>query len=234
MFCENCKNPNDGKYASGRFCSSGCSRGFSTKDKRDLINKKISLSLKKSEFLLKICEFCKLEFECNRNSRRKTCSKKCSNDIQKGRSKKGNYSKNGGFREGGGRSKVFQYTNHLGRSMKLNLEEIEVSKILDSLKLDWDRNWKFFRYLDEDVKERKFYPDFYIKDLNLFVEYKGWITDKMRNKMRNSLLLNNFNLLIVVGKDPRVSKDGLCIDKLEDYLNVIQTRRRSDLQNLDG
>ena len=118
--------------------------------------------------------------------------------------------------------------------MKLNLEEIEVSKILDSLKLDWDRNWKFFRYLDEDVKERKFYPDFYIKDLNLFVEYKGWITDKMRNKMRNSLLLNNFNLLIVVGKDPRVSKDGLCIDKLEDYLNVIQTGCRSDLQNLDG
>lgn len=40
MICENCKNDHDGSYGSGRFCSSKCARGFSTKN-----NKFIALPL---------------------------------------------------------------------------------------------------------------------------------------------------------------------------------------------
>lgn len=43
--CENCDNTHDGTFASGRFCSSKCSRSFSTKHKRSEINEKISLAL---------------------------------------------------------------------------------------------------------------------------------------------------------------------------------------------
>lgn len=32
MICENCKINHDGSYGSGRFCSSKCARGFSTKN----------------------------------------------------------------------------------------------------------------------------------------------------------------------------------------------------------
>lgn len=32
--CENCKSEHDGTYGSGRFCSTKCARGFSTKAKR--------------------------------------------------------------------------------------------------------------------------------------------------------------------------------------------------------
>lgn len=44
--CENCISAHDGSYGSGRFCSSKCARGFSTKKKRADINKKVSASLK--------------------------------------------------------------------------------------------------------------------------------------------------------------------------------------------
>lgn len=40
--CENCKNEHDGSYGSGRFCTSKCARGFSTKAKRKEINEKVS------------------------------------------------------------------------------------------------------------------------------------------------------------------------------------------------
>ena len=43
--CENCGCSHDGSYGSGRFCSSKCARGFSTKSKRTEINKKVSTAL---------------------------------------------------------------------------------------------------------------------------------------------------------------------------------------------
>ena len=45
MKCENCGIEHNGEYGSGRFCSSVCARGFSTKAKRYEINKKVSISL---------------------------------------------------------------------------------------------------------------------------------------------------------------------------------------------
>ena len=43
--CENCGIEHNGNYGSGRFCSTKCSRGFSTKAKRKEINAKVSSSL---------------------------------------------------------------------------------------------------------------------------------------------------------------------------------------------
>ena len=43
MLCEYCNKHHDGSFASGRFCSRICSRGFSTKAKRKEINEKVSL-----------------------------------------------------------------------------------------------------------------------------------------------------------------------------------------------
>lgn len=46
MICENCGENHSGKYGSGRFCSIKCAKGFSTKAKRQEINKKVSKKLK--------------------------------------------------------------------------------------------------------------------------------------------------------------------------------------------
>lgn len=45
MICENCNKEHDGSYASGRFCSSKCARGYSTKLCRDRINLQVSEKL---------------------------------------------------------------------------------------------------------------------------------------------------------------------------------------------
>lgn len=48
MNCENnkCNKEHDGTYGSGRFCCSYCARSFSSLEKREEINKKVSLKLK--------------------------------------------------------------------------------------------------------------------------------------------------------------------------------------------
>lgn len=43
--CENCNKEHEGTYGSGRFCSKLCARSFSTKAKRNEINKKVSKKL---------------------------------------------------------------------------------------------------------------------------------------------------------------------------------------------
>jgi len=83
--CENCGKEHNGSYASGRFCSSKCARGFSTKAKRKEINHTISKKLKgrsnETPHLtknkeIKICLECKKEY----TTRIKTqlyCSQEC-------------------------------------------------------------------------------------------------------------------------------------------------------------
>lgn len=78
MICENCNKQHDGSYGSGRFCSSKCARGFSTKAKRKEINKKVSEKLTK-EKLIKVCPECGKEFNPYANrSGIKFCSNPCS------------------------------------------------------------------------------------------------------------------------------------------------------------
>lgn len=51
MLCEKCGIEHDGSYGSGRFCSQKCARSFSTSKNRDVINTKISVSLRNSDKL---------------------------------------------------------------------------------------------------------------------------------------------------------------------------------------
>ena len=46
MICEHCGKEQDGQYGSGRFCDSKCARAFSTANKRDEINAKVSKKLR--------------------------------------------------------------------------------------------------------------------------------------------------------------------------------------------
>lgn len=45
--CENCGKEHTGEYASGRFCTRKCARGFSSKNNREEISKKVSDTLKR-------------------------------------------------------------------------------------------------------------------------------------------------------------------------------------------
>ena len=82
--CENCSSLNDGSYGSGRFCSSKCARGFSTKNKRTEINEKVKSTMIGSGHpkVEKICKSCKKEFIVSYKYRNNIfCSNKCSRFI---------------------------------------------------------------------------------------------------------------------------------------------------------
>jgi len=215
--CENCDKEHDSSYGSGRFCSSKCARGFSTKAKRKEINEKVSKKLKKDiEYFTKICPICKNEF--TKDSQ--TCSRICANTLLSiknlGKIHKPikDSSKMGGLRQGGGKAKQLPYINWLGYKMSLNKEEIEVAKVLDEKKLNWRRNTKGFTYVTEDGKQRKFYPDFVV-DENKYIEYKGWVTSEMKWKMKDAVEKNNLNLTIIYSEDKRYRKLGLTLKEFE-------------------
>ena len=76
MKCENCENVHKCDYGSGRFCSSKCARGFSTKNKREEINDKVSKKItntKKSNIVkLKMSESMKKYWSEKKISNNKT------------------------------------------------------------------------------------------------------------------------------------------------------------------
>jgi len=219
MICETCQNSHTGEYGSSRFCSVKCSRSFSTKAKRSEISEKVSKSLTKHS-KTKDCVICGIEFT-SRITRTKVCESidcrklyrsKCLTGIKP---KSGELRKkgSGGLREGGGKSKVYEYISSSNEKMFLNSEEILIANLFDELNVTWNRNNRGFKYKDEG-RIRTFYPDFYVKELNAYVEYKGWVTNQMRKKMKSAVAENDLSLIIVVGSDSRFKNDGISIDNL--------------------
>lgn len=80
MECLNCNKEHDGSYGSGKFCSQKCARAFSTKEKREEINKKVSKTLGGTGQTYKyICFYCGKEIRRTRKNRNniKFCNNEC-------------------------------------------------------------------------------------------------------------------------------------------------------------
>lgn len=83
--CEHCNKEHDGNYASGRFCTNRCARAFSTKAKREEINKKVSGKLTIhgkytiKDFSKRVCLYCGNKIERRRH---KYCSACCQHSYQ--------------------------------------------------------------------------------------------------------------------------------------------------------
>lgn len=84
--CENCREKHEGKYGSGRFCSSKCARSFSAKVNREETNNKISLTLTKEPYT-NICKECNNEFKTKRKYI-KYCTRNCAS-LNHAKSEKG-------------------------------------------------------------------------------------------------------------------------------------------------
>jgi len=217
------------KKHENHFCSKKCNMNFLNyiiNDKyRNEINLKISKTLKnKFQSEKKICPICGNNFETKKKY--KTCSLICGRKLmginQKGKERpKENYKNNGGLRDGGGRSKLIEYYSSIAGLMKINKEEIRLAKILDKLKINWKRNSIGFNYNTIDGIKRKFHPDFYLIDFDIYLEFKGWVTPEMIHKMENSLKNNNFKLLIVYGDNKRYKNMGLNIEMLEKMPSIL-------------
>lgn len=160
MKCENCDLVHLGEYGSGRFCSAKCARGFSTKNKRQEINDKVSKKLSgrkyperegyKVEREERNCLTCSNTFIVKVNSKKEYCSGKCNPAV-------------GGYREGSGRAKTGYYNGiYCGSTYELV--------------------WVIYRFDNNMLVQRfdgclenetiKYFPDF-IED-NTIIEIKGY------------------------------------------------------------
>jgi len=183
--CENCGGEHKGEYGSGRFCTSKCSRGFSTKAKRAEINAKVSKKLKAIP-QIKTCPSCKKEFESTRN---KHCSKSCAakgnggwknhKTIDWSCVNKASYASGKNY-VAGGTTKWLQY-----KDIKVQgTYELRTCFILDRLKeLNEIKDWKYaakkIPYIVDD-QLRTYIIDFEIlsNDNNFkYVEVKGRIRE---------------------------------------------------------
>jgi len=192
--CENCNNNHNGDYGSGRFCSSKCARGFSTKDKRSLINEKVSKKLSFVPVLIKNCAQCNIVFD-TKNVKQLYCSKSCgASATSKGWT---NHSKidwssihreaykNGNNYVAGGTCKWIEITTSNGLIKVQGSYEVRVVKILEQWKIKGKIiNWQYsptrFKYYDENHIERTYLIDFLVIENNKmwYLEVKGYTQAK--------------------------------------------------------
>lgn len=226
--CDECnksisKNKNNLKNTN--FCNKKCSLKYLNKQNilnKKQINEKRSNTLKILCSKVSYCKQCNITFEGSRNFCTPECRHKAiytpEQRLKISKSLKG---KTGGLRDGGGHSKVYEYINIHKHKMYLNLSEIEVAKILDNLNLNWNRNSKGFKYTTLLGINRKYYPDFYLSDFDLYVEYKGFVTPEMIHKMKDAQNKNNMKLLIIYSDDKRYNHLGLNLKTITENNNII-------------
>ena len=221
--CENCDNVHDGKYGSGRFCSSICARGFSTKNKRSLINKKVSSKL--TTLKLINCLNCNLEFKPNRKTNlycSKTCSSKyqMTNELYKKQiSDSCKKSGCGGIRKGAGRGKNGWYKGYWCDS------SWELAYVIYNLdhNIKFKRNKQGFEYIYEN-KTHKYYPDFILED-GTYIEIKGrrkYIN--IDNKNKEKINQFKYNLILILEKDIKLYLNYVIDKYSKNYIQLYNNK----------
>ena len=76
--------------------------------------------------------------------------------------------------------------------------EVACAKRLDDLGIRWIRNPSLkLKYTTRGRRERNYIPDFYLPDLNIYIEVKGYWTDAARHKMEDVQKRNPVRILIL-------------------------------------
>lgn len=196
--CERCGKDHDGTFASGRFCSIHCanSKPMTTETKEKISN---TLSLPK---IIVACKWCNTKFS-TLSKTNLYCSRSCFQrhrwTIPEYREKMMKVMRQfGGPRLRGGRSKFQDWYESptAGRVFLQSTYELEYAKRLDSQGISWVRNKKKFPYVFEG-KLKNYYPDFYLVDEDVYVEVKGYQTERDLAKWKHF----PYKLKIITGKD---------------------------------
>jgi hypothetical protein len=131
-----------------------------------------------------ICVICNSAFK-GRNKTTKTCSKVCKSILNKQTST--NNPNCGGFHSG----KVYYYKNVTFDSTW----EVEIAKFLDSKNIKWirDKNLRI-QYTDKNGINRRYYPDFYLPEYNLYLDPKNPYKLKL-DKEKMEIVSKQINIL---------------------------------------
>ena len=89
-------------------------------------------------------------------------------------------------------SKQSEYTRKDGSVVLMDSTwEVIMATRLDELEIIWERdpNMKL-EYRTRGGRKRNYIPDFYLPDLDLYIEVKGYWTDAARHKMKDIIKRN--------------------------------------------
>ncbi len=138
------------------------------------------------------CIVCQVAFKIRKWSKRRTCgNRECTKEIFRINSK----GKVGGYRPNATKN----YKSGMYRGIWMDSSwEIKLAKILDEKKIVWEKSTKHkFIYYDKQNVKRRYYPDFYLPEYNIYVEVKGFWTEESKYKVNDVIRRHNIRLLIL-------------------------------------
>jgi predicted nuclease of restriction endonuclease-like RecB superfamily len=96
-------------------------------------------------------------------------------------------------------SKKSTYITKDGKNVEMDSTwEVLMAQKLDELDIKWVRNNSLkLPYITRGRRKRKYIPDFYLPDYNLYIEVKGYWTDAARHKMKDVQERNPVRILIL-------------------------------------
>ena len=97
-----------------------------------------------------------------------------------------------------GRVKKVEYNGYILDSSW----EVEVAKFLDSIGVEWERPINGFEY-EYDGKTHVYYPDFYLPNIDIYIEVKGHKRDRDISKWKVV-----HNLIVITKKEISMIKTG--------------------------
>lgn len=235
MICKNCKKDTKNK----KFCSCSCAASYNNKFRKrtEESKKKTSDSILKTIQLLpletkllyiekrvkarkesqkikkekqtkekkRICTFCKNEF-LYKGSR--LCSDECYIKMKK-------YNAKGIKRQ--------KYKGYIFDSMW----EVKVAKFLDDKNIKWIQPKKAIHWVNNKGKEKRYYPDFYLPELKIYVDPKNnFCIEKQKEKL--NIVTGKINLVYGSLKHIFNILNSL-IAQMEEYLNTNQEVESSSL-----
>jgi len=227
-FCPTC---NKEIRINQKYCNSSCfaTRNNKMRAKRTLESRqKTSKALKGRIRNIEIyasrpCEVCKKEFIPTQQDKKnpyngilkskRFCSYECKNINQSKVLSLALKGKSGGPRKGAGRSKGSYYKDFWMDSTW----EVAFAKRLDELSVKWERNINkySFSYTNINDENRRYFPDFYLTNYDLFVEIKGFWTKEVRHKM-NDVVSTNKDLKLLIIDDIEII-ENFNISLLNEY-----------------
>jgi len=192
-----------------KFCSHSCSAAFNNK------RRKLSKETKAKISIAAVSNMSHLNFIGNKSTKRrpKYCKlylckcKKCGKDFlykrkdKKCCSDKCYHETVGGYRENSVRSNGAYVTDSFGNNVYLQSSyELECAKVLDRNNIKWVRP-SYLKYRDSLGKNRKYYPDFYLPSIDVYLDPKNkLLIGRDTEKIHLASIQNNVKILIL-GKD---------------------------------
>ena len=96
-------------------------------------------------------------------------------------------------------SKRSDYTRSDGSVVSMDSTwEVACAQRLDELGIAWERDSSIkIKYRDKRLRLRNYVPDFYLPDYDIYIEVKGYWTDRAKWKMRDVMVRNPGKICIL-------------------------------------